>query len=398
MNIDRININKKVLKVCSNEWDYDSRDKRELQAFKELGCDVCVMAKGKSGDYFTKDIVSGFDVYRFSTRYFNSPMFSKINHLLAGFFWAKAINKMNPDIISGHDMSCVLIAFLYKVLYFKRNIKIIYDSHELETERNTNRSKLAKLIIKLLEKKICKKSNFTIVVNDSIANELVSMYNLNNRPIVVRSTPNLWTIDKNESKKIRDNFLKEFDASVKSIVMFHGNLGNGNGIEIAIKAISALKDIGLVLMGAKTSESYFKTIRELINNEGLESRVLIKPPVDIDVLGNYINAVDIEIMVIEPIVKSHYFVLPNKFFEAIQAEIPIIATNLPEMEKLINKYNIGLSCEPGNITATRDMISLLNENKELYKEFKKNIIEAKHELCWEKEKNILKEAIIKYLL
>jgi hypothetical protein len=51
-------------------------------------------------------------------------------------------------------------------------------------------------MIKFWEGKLIKKSVFTIVVSDGIADELQKIYKMDNRPVVIRSIPNKWSIDR----------------------------------------------------------------------------------------------------------------------------------------------------------------------------------------------------------
>ena len=55
--------------------------------------------------------------------------------------------------------------------------------------------------------------------------------------------------------------------------------------------------------------------------------------------------------------------MPNNLFEYALAGIPIIASNLPEMEKIINKYQIGYTVEYDDLEAQIQVIkNILDEN------------------------------------
>ncbi len=42
---------------------------------------------------------------------------------------------------------------------------------------------------------------------------------------------------------------------------------------------------------------------------------------------------------------NHKYSLPNKFFEYAMAGLPMLVSDLPEMRKLVEKYNCGVICE-----------------------------------------------------
>lgn len=102
-------------------------------------------------------------------------------------------------------------------------------------------------------------------------------------------------------------------------------------------------------------------------------------------------------MMISPVTKSYYYALPNKFFESIQALTPMIASDLPEMKYLIEKYKIGLTCKPENVQEIYNCVMRMHNDQALYKSCKENLKAAKAELCWENEKRILMKAYRKVL-
>ncbi len=132
-----------ILKVCSSTWDKDSRDRRELSVYRDLGNEVAVLAKGNAGDKGREEMVDGFKVYRYTTRPMGEGAPNFINRFAALFTWASFIKKLSPDVISGHDlMPCLLIARMACIFNSKKP-KLIYDSHEFELGRNVSSGKLA---------------------------------------------------------------------------------------------------------------------------------------------------------------------------------------------------------------------------------------------------------------
>jgi len=46
-------------------------------------------------------------------------------------------------------------------------------------------------------------------------------------------------------------------------------------------------------------------------------------------------SVDIGVSLIENLSTSYYYALPNKLFEYIMADVPVVVSNLPQMKKLL---------------------------------------------------------------
>lgn len=203
----------KILKICTSTWENASRDQRELSVCRELGAETIILAKGNAKDRGRADTVNGFHVLRYTTRpYTHIPV--PVNRLLSIFKWAKYASTLQADIISGHDIGGWTIGWLSQFYNRKKTPVFVYDSHEFELGRNAKRNKLQIAAIKFWERKVIRDSAFTIVVNDSIADELVKIYGLKERPVVVRNIPNKWMIDPDVCKETRKELEKMFGGGV----------------------------------------------------------------------------------------------------------------------------------------------------------------------------------------
>ena len=384
-------IDMKVVKVCINEWKNASRDKRELSVCRELGCETLVMAKGKVTDKGTEDTVDGFRVFRYTTRPLGKYVPLLFNRVASVFIWAKWLKKLNADIVSGHDYIAVLIAWLSNI-FFGGHAKLVYDSHEFEPWRNAKRTRLQTWRVMKIERFLINQCEFTIIPADMGADELVRLYRLKKRPIVVRSTPKYWDIDEKEVTRTRESFEQYFGETISTVLMYHGGIMENRGIEYILEAIKDKTDVGFVLLGDIVRKAYFHSIESIIKEYGIQKRVLYHPAVPHNELYKFVSAADIGMVIIIPKVKSYYYALPNKFFENIQSLTPIIASDLPEMRKLIREYDIGLLVNGEKPDEISNAIDQLTNNSTSYLTFRNNMKTAKEDLCWEKERYRLIEA------
>lgn len=380
----------KVVKICIGEWKNASHDKRELAVCRELGAEVLVVAKGnKSG---TEDMVDGFPVIRLSARPLGNKIPIAINRVVSLFTWASYIRKMEGvDVISGHDLSGLLIGWLSN--FFKKNkAKLIYDSHEFELARSADRSRLLLFCIKIGERFLMKRSALSTMVSDSIADEVQRIHKLPVRPTVARNTPYLWKLDETKIRETREEILKTLNLPKETfLVMFHGYYRPHNGIEPMLKAVAKIPGTAAVLVGNSDAPRKAELI-QLCKELGIEERTYFHPAVPVEELYRFVGAADLGTALLPPVTANYTWALPNKLFENIQSLTPVLVSDFPEMGKLVEQYKIGLKVNPEDIDAITKAIQTIKDDKDLYNSCKENLKVAKEILCWEKEKEILKEA------
>ena len=181
------------------------------------------------------------------------------------------------------------------------------------------------------------------------------------------------------------------------IVMYHGAVTSGRGIESLIELLKMNGNIAGVILG-DGEESYIERLRSKAEEDGLGARLLFYPAVKNQDLWRIVGAVDAGLILAPAISENHLYSLPNKFFENIQSETPVICPFYPAMRELVDRYGVGLTCNPEDIEEINECVERLRTDKELYGRIKKNLQEAKGQLCWEKEKGVLRKAYQEVLL
>lgn len=381
------------VKVVPKVFKNENRDVRELSTVKELGLDIIVVAKGESKE---NKSVEGFDVHCMDTRPFGDCKFIvKLNRIMSLLSWAWYIKKLKPDMISGHDLVGLLIGWMATCfIRKKKKALLIYDSHEFELGRfrNNKKSIFYTKIIRIIESFLLKRASLIIMVNDSIADEVKKIYGLSNKPLVVRNIPDV-TLHEDELKEQEVHaFISKWEIPSDCFkVMYHGGVIAGRGIENLIKAIIDDKDLYLIVLGNGEAE-YIGELKHMAKEVGVEERVRFIDAVPMDQLIKAIKVADVGMITIPNMSKSYYFMLPNKLFENIQAQTPIIGSDFPEIKKIVEEYKIGICCNPHDVIQIRQSIERMKNDSSLHREFKCNMNIAKKELCWENEKKKLKLA------
>ena len=273
------------------------------------------------------------------------------------------------SIILANDLDTLPACFFASK--FHKSI-LIYDSHELFSEGpELQGRKFVQSFWRKLEDFFLPKVKNSYTVSESIARFYDKKYN--NKMGVIRNLPLL--------EKITPTINVEFPTKNK-VILYQGVLNPGRGIKLAIKALQFLENVDLVIIGYGKVE---EELKQFVFDEKMTNRVHFLGRIDHDILPNYTQKADVGIVLEEPFGKSFEFSLPNKLFDYIQAELPIVSGNLPEIKHVVEKYKVGViikNYEPKEIAKA---IKNLLENNSLIEEIKQHQREAKKVLNWENE-------------
>jgi glycosyltransferase involved in cell wall biosynthesis len=370
--------------IVQNDFVNDSRIIKEANALGQNGFEVNVLALHNDGLKEVEEF-EFFLVKRIKLATRSKLGKNKFSQVFK--FWEfkqkclKEALKFNPDFVHCHDVYTLPIGEKIIAKLGQEKIKLIYDSHELWSQASNNLTMPKPLLYvqNSIEKKIIKKCDSIITVSPSIVKYLKKVYNLCESPILIRNIPFLY---KNvEKEKL---FHKQFKLDdTKRILIYQGVISKGRGIEKLIEAMKFVdeKIVFVVLGNGSMVENYKNLVKEL----NLQNRVYFHPAVSPDVLVKYTASADLGVSLIKNICLSYYYSLPNKMFEYIQAEIPVLCSNYPDMEEIVTEYRVGEVTNPDDSNNIADAINKILSDNKMYKEYADSCISAKKELNWQCE-------------
>ncbi|NME35804.1 MULTISPECIES: glycosyltransferase [Fusobacterium] len=368
---------KKIKMILGNSFKSDIRVLKEARTLVKNGYDVEVLAWDRENELLNKEKeeIEGIKIKRFypKAKYGTGKkqIFAFIKFVLEV---KKYLKNEEFHYLHCHDLDGLIVGYFCK----SKDNKLIYDSHEFFAGYKS--LKINKKVY-LLEKILLRKVNQVISVSDSICCELQKMYKLAKKPILIRNIPYYYKIDE------KNNLLREeFNISQeKKILLFQGVFLEKRGIENLILMLTKLpKDFILILIGkGKLKEKLLKLIEE----NKLENRIYFKEFIKNEDLLKYTNSADLAIYLLPLLSLNSYHCLPNKLFEYIQGEIPVLFSNYPNIKEIIEKYNVGLTVDFNDKRIVDKVEEIFCEK--FYKSYIKNIKIAKKELCWEIEEKKL---------
>jgi glycosyltransferase involved in cell wall biosynthesis len=234
-----------------------------------------------------------------------------------------------------------------------------------------------------LERMMVPRLRYAYTVCDSIARIYSKKYNVPFR--VVRNFPPAGFFGNNSNGQENDS---------SRMILYQGALNVGRGLPQAILAMKFIKDARLVIAGDGNIKA---TLEKLVEDEDLHSKVKFLGRLPVRELAGITPLAAAGLSIEEDMGLNYRYALPNKLFDYIQARVPVIVTDLPEMSAVVDRYKVGeviTSLRPENLAGV--MENMLND-KEKRRVWKQNLEIAAGELTWENEEKTLKEIFQPFL-
>ncbi len=352
---------KRVIVSVTNDLITDQRVHKTCEVISEIGFEVLLVGrKYKNSD----SIQRPYKIKRFQLICKKGVLFyAEYNVRLFLFLLFH-----KKHILFSNDLDTLLPNYLIHKLQQKN---LIFDSHELFSEipELVNRRSVKKIWLSI-EKKIIPKLKHLITVSDSIKDHYKKLYGVS--ATVVRNIP------KNiESPRV--SF--DFETSGKKIILYQGSVNIGRGIELMIQTMPLLNEYLFIIIGEGDVLDHLKNKVRLLS---LDTKVKFLGKKNPEELKKLTSNASIGISLEEDLGLNYRYALPNKIFDYIHANVPIIVSDLPEMKKIINNYPVGEVLTRRTPEHLGNIIKLIGNKK-----YKKELKIAKRQLNWSLEKEKL---------
>lgn len=246
--------------------------------------------------------------------------------------------RLKPRVVHCHDTMVLPAGVLIR--WFTGS-KLIYDAHELESDKNGQSPLLSKVVL-LIERLCWRRVDLLISVSPSI----VSWYHMHlgikdsalilNAPLIVSGTKG----DVDPTYADRYFHGKYGIPEDRLVFVYLGILGHGRSIDLFLDVFSQ-PDIKshVVFVGYGDFASRVASYADRCGNIHLHS------PVPHESVVALVKHADVGLCIIENVSLSDYYCLPNKLFECVFAGLPILASRFPDIETLVEQYSLGVCCD-----------------------------------------------------
>ncbi len=359
-----------VLHLSHTDIRHDSRILKQLKALGSLNKNI--VGIGVNSLELDKNVHSNDQIkivtlelftkkIKFLPRFFRHIFnFGELNFKLISY-----LIKFKPSVVHCHDTTVLPIGVVMSFFY---NYTIIYDAHELESNRN-GQGKFFSSVVFYLEKILWKRIDIFISVSDSI----IEWYNTKLGPkksCLILNSPDIKIIENHKNDENAYYFHNLFNINKdRKIFIYLGIIGEGRGIH---KYIEVFKNnsfnADIVFVGYGELTNYVKESSEIFKS------IHYHNPVKHDEVVSLVKSADYGLCFIENISLSDYYCLPNKLFEYAFSGLTIIGSDFPEIRKVVQDYNLGYTTKP----EVSNMISLISTVVDKPKVEFKNL----YELSW----------------
>jgi len=361
----------RILLTVTNDLSYDQRMQRICTTLAKAGYEVQLIGRKLPTSKPLRDF--SFKQKRLHC-YFKKGKFFYFEYNIRLFFY---LLFAKTDAVCAIDLDTILPAFFIAKL---RRKKFIYDAHEYFTEvpEVVSRPPIQRVWERIARFTI-PRTRYAYTVCDSLAEIFENQYGTSFS--VIRNMPmRRQTADggqrTNEEQKMNNG-----------IILYQGALNEGRGVAKAIAAMQEIDDAELWLAG---EGDLSQELRELAEKLGVTDRVKFLGYVEPADLHQLTPQATIGLNLLENKGLNYYYALPNKFLDYIQANVPSINMNYPEIKKILNRYEVGLALEKLETKYVVDAIKQLLSDKEQYNKLKLASEQAAKIYVWEEEEKKLK--------
>lgn len=369
---------KKAVVSVINDLVTDQRVHRTCSALHDMGYEVTLVGRRRRKSLPLAP--RAYHTHRMFLLFEKGPLFY-------GFFQVRLLLFLlfrKADLLVSNDLDTLWPN--YRISRWKK-IPLVYDTHEIFTEvPELSHNPTKKKIWKRIEARIFPKLKDVFTVNDSIADWYERAYGL--RPKVVRNVPR--QASESTTTKTRADLNLPGDRYV--IILQGAGINIDRGAEEAVQAMQYVDNALLLIVG---DGDVIPLLKKMKADLQLGEKVQFIPRQPLELLRAYTQLADIGLTLDKDTNINYRFSLPNKLFDYIQSGVPVLASNLVEVRRIVEQYNVGAITETHDPKQLAEKIRWMLADDRL-RQWRENAKLAAATLNWENEVQVLNDVYGKF--
>jgi glycosyltransferase involved in cell wall biosynthesis len=367
----------KAIVSVTNDLYTDQRVHKVCSFLHENGYHVVLVGRQK------KDSIPlparSYETYRFRLPFETGAAFYASYNLRLFFF----LLFQKCDVLVANDLDTLLANRMAHK--FKRKCRLVYDSHEYFTEvpELIHRPKV-QAVWKRIERMIFPKLKDIYTVNESIANIYRGLYAKEVK--VVRNISKRW-----KPKVVASKKELEIPENTPLLILQGAGINVDRGAEEAVEAMQTIEAV-LMIVG---DGDVLPHLKERVKELNLEHKVRFYGRRPYEEMMQFTSHADLGLTLDKDTNPNYKFSLPNKVFDYMHAGTPIVATNIIEVAKVIQKHDIGEVLEDFSPKTLAETIQKLVSDTSRLEKLKENCLRAAKVENWENESRVLASIYLK---
>lgn len=270
--------------------------------------------------------------------------------------------------INAHSLSVLPLCVMLK---WMTGARLVYDTHELETETHAQKG-LRQKLARFTERVLIRRCDLVFVVSDGIADWYARTYGIE-RPVVVRNVPQFKPPAVADDPQARE---RRGLVERRLACIYQGGFLPGRGVERLLRVFSATPQVDLVCMGSGALQPVID------QSAAVHPNVHRWPAVPPSEVLRHTRRADVGLCLTQNTCLSYYYSLPNKLFEYLHAGLPVIVTPLPEQQRLVEEFGCGWIA-PADDAAFAELLGSIGEAELAGK--REGVARAAQALDWNEE-------------
>ena len=258
------------------------------------------------------------------------------------------------DVVHAHDFTALEAG---ATLAREKNASLVYDSHELWSgmPREYRPTPLADRSDVAKEAALGSRADAVITVGDGVARALQDLHGWDNVTVVRNTFP------------LREQ-MPSLPDEPQGLV-YAGRVGAFRELEVIAKASTR---IGLPIEICGPSDDTWLA--------GFDrGSTTVVPALPLDEASDHLTRAGLALVTHSNRWANHRLAMPNKLFHAVSLGVPVVATDVGELGRIVREFDLGTLYEPGNPGA---LIQAVGQAVARYERLRSAVMAAREELSW----------------
>jgi glycosyltransferase involved in cell wall biosynthesis len=313
---------KRVVVSVINDLSHDQRVHKVCSTLQEQGFEVTLIGRKLKS---SEPVKRNYCTHRMFIGFEKGPFFYALYNFRLFFY----LLFTRVEILHANDLDTLLPNFLVSRI---KRIPLVYDSHEYFTGVPEIQGRpIVKGVWVTIERIIFPRLKYIFTVNQSIADLYQQKYQQEVK--VMRNIPSSLPLIAPVTKEQLGLPLD------KRILILQGaGINVDRGAEELLETIALSDTYYLVIAG---SGDVIEALKKRSAMPDLIGKVLFTGKLPYQQMMQYTQCADVGLTLDKPLNINYQLSLPNKLFDYIKANIPVVSSDLVELKKIIAQYQIG---------------------------------------------------------